>query len=698
MSKQVDLFGEPVAAPPMYLIGMLDTETRGYPAPGLVSLQWSIYDYDLNCIDRDLIPYPVKQEWKFSDMFKRYPFKRLVMYVHNSRFDLCVILRYLYGIRVKDEIKVTRDGLKILIIDTGGTMYARFEYEGRTMVISDSMAYTKRGLKDFTPETHEKLTQHEYYTGPGYGGNEQVIDYFRYADNDTQALRLLKLILSENERYHIPADRVISTASKCEFVFRRMNRGHRHEIPRLIEINGYLKDGTPYHIDRWNGYSGGWVDYYEHGVHDCVMIDVVSMYPWTAVQVMPIGTQPIEKHWKMITSPMYEGFVQVLEWDDRCPLPRKDWLPSPEARAAYKLGYEFKFGAYLAFPCVKDHALKHYMKTYIEEKKKFGKGSPERDTAKHFLNDLTGKFLQVTEKKKEAIGLDGKLFTEKILKYGRMHNFLIGSFITSRARARLLETMVTVEGGVIDVREWVRVKYHDTDSVHFTGDLNREWRLPIGSDLGDWEIEGEGSVYHFGKKCYRVHGEKSVFKGAARSFLDEVFYNLQHGGALEYIRRSMNLSSEAPGVLTTKICKIRKVPWLKALLKLPRKPIEEYDTGAVYMKKHGGTWPPEKKLWVSKMASWTGFNSQSIAIMWNRAADLGIDLQDFDPHELDPDAASWEEFEDKISDYIGARDYFIRFGELEYDEEVNREEWEEWVYSIPDSEITPTERRKLLGA
>lgn len=138
--------------------------------------------------------------------------------------------------------------------------------------------------------------------------------------------------------------------------------------------------------------------------------------------------------------------------------------------------------------------------------------SPTKDACKIFINSIYGRLGMKVERERCYHGDNAPNgdFTRYKFPDGRMlwfyktsgktvkANFFYASYITDRARGKLLKGLTSV----------VEPYYCDTDSIY----CKDPGSLDVGPSLGQWKYEGEALLKVFGAKDY-IFGEKRTIKG-----------------------------------------------------------------------------------------------------------------------------------------------------------------------------------------
>lgn len=304
-----------------------------------------------------------------------------------------------------------------------------------------------------------------------------------------------------------------------------------------------IPDSTQGFYDDFSKYYyGGRVECFKKGVFEghFQSYDINSAYPFAMLDVHPYSTSYKEK--KFEGEFINQNFYTIIA-DSHGALPQRTDnglnFPRVENELFYSTGWEINTGIKTNTVEVKEVKQEFEFQTltcfsdyvnHFYEMKKNAANKSEYIFAKLFMNSLYGKFAANPEKYKETMILDKKYieagiedgyeFAGELGQWALMrqdlaeekqkyYNVATAASITGFVRAYLWEHICKLK------EENKNVLYCDTDCIFFEG--RTEPKFSIGSELGEWEKEGDytrGAVA--GKKLYSFEPEKGKAKIASK--------------------------------------------------------------------------------------------------------------------------------------------------------------------------------------
>lgn len=304
------------------------------------------------------------------------------------------------------------------------------------------------------------------------------------------------------------------------------------------EISGYPlpESDKDYYAKFSKYYYGGRVECFQRGElnFDFSSIDINSAYPFAMLNNHAYGTQHItwrEKEIKGGIDPC-DFYTLLASSQGALPFRTNTGLIFPDDREIREFtvtGHELiaglKYGKVQIHKMLERHVFPQrtnfaqYVNKFYEIKKSAPKKSSDYIFAKLFMNSLYGKFAANPDNYEKNMlvdmayvnceKIDGWDFCGEIGKWGvlskpleceetRYYNVATAASITGFVRAYLFENIEKIRacGG--------SVLYCDTDSIAFRGLPPVD--TPFGTELGEWEVEGNYSYGGIaGKKMYAFY-------------------------------------------------------------------------------------------------------------------------------------------------------------------------------------------------
>jgi len=403
--------------------------------------------------------------------------------------------------------------------------------------IRDSYALLPFPLKDMG----NKL-EIEYWKLEKEHRQEHMAEIKEYLQADCVELwEVLNAFFDEHGRHLTCASAAIKSLMKIENL----------KIPNSGQA--FFEDISPH-------YFGGRCQLFKQGsyIDDKLnYFDINSAYPWAMVHEHPIGNEydiEYKENPKIIGNRFYK--IKAIS-KGALPVREKSGLTFPndnKIKIFYTTGWELLAGIETNTIIIKEHihqkvfretkSFEKYIYHFWDKRKQHEKGSYLNLFCKLMMNSAYGKFAANPDNYDTYIiynnriseylinngwDLKGDIGKENILASKpleendmRYYNVATGASITGFVRAMLIRVINNVTEPI----------YCDTDSIIFRGKHN----INIGSELGQWDIEGIYNEGHFaGKKLYGVKNQKEIKIASKGSRLDfEEIKEIAQGKELEY--------------------------------------------------------------------------------------------------------------------------------------------------------------------
>ena len=392
--------------------------------------------------------------------------------------------------------------------------------DGRRGVMIDSAKFFE-GMN--LAKVSEKHTTFKKLERPDYLGkrrpNKREEKYFReYAMVDARVCVELGAIIRKYHQLAGIENQTFSVAHLAgEYFFQKTCKGRKLDDPGP-RIQNFAFDA------KFGGYRTSFCDsgiYYR-----LAHLDVVSLYPWAACQMLPYfggkfaPSYKIEREgiYRIKTNGLYDGrplFYKRNKGHNLSFQPLRTPIvftaTEPEISAYLRVYPKWKFEILEGY-CWKGNLkqeapLKTYMMEHFLEKAKYEKGSPDewkRNFHKDLMNHLTGKF----DASVRDGGLDETVYItptgEKrfgTVRPGKLQNFFVAAILRGISRAYMWEKTIKMP-----------VYQFMTDSVDVP--IKYIPKFKLGKGLGEWDLETKGTMVFFRTGCYGYHTKKGWTKTA----------------------------------------------------------------------------------------------------------------------------------------------------------------------------------------